>query len=251
MFGGLKDGVAIITGAGGGMGIATAKRLAAEGCRIFGVDVSEAGLNKLRETLEVEGIQDLVTFACDTTNEAEVNRAVETCIRTFGKITILVNTAGIYTDRLMKDMDFAEWQRTLNINLNGVMFFCHAVLDNMLKNGYGKIINLTSQAGISGSVMHSHYAASKAGIIGMSRSIAREVAEYGITVNCIAPGIIKTPMTAHYTPEQVKNFMDKIPMKRFGEADDVAKVVEFLASDGADYITGQVYNVTGGWLMVS
>ena len=164
---------------------------------------------------------------------------------------ILVNIAGIYTDCLLKDMNYDEWRRTMDINVDSVMFFCRAVLPSMLTKRHGKIINMSSQAGVSGSVTHTHYSASKAAIIGLSRSLAREVADCGINVNCIAPGIIRTPMTAHYTPEQAANFMAKIPMGRFGEADDVAKVIEFLASDGSDYLTGQVYNVTGGWLMVS
>lgn len=251
MFSGLKDSAAIISGAGGGMGTASALRLAREGCRVFAVDIHPGSLEKLEERFRQENLGGLTTHVCDAIHEHEVEEAVERCVRTYGKVDILVNIAGIYTDCLLKDMSYAEWRRTMDINVDSVMFFCRAVLSSMLENRHGKIINMASQAGVSGSVTHAHYSASKAAIIGLSRSLAREVAECGINVNCIAPGIIRTPMTARYTPEQVAGFLGKIPMGRFGEADDVAKVIEFLASDGSDYLTGQVFNVTGGWLMVS
>jgi len=251
MFGGLKDTVAIISGAGGGMGTAAARRLAKEGCKIFAVDFNEAALTRMMETLAAEGLTEITPYVCDATKEDEVDAAVATCIETYGKVSILVNIAGIYAHALLKDMTYTQWKQTMDINLDSVMFFCRAVLPNMLENQYGKIINMSSQAGVVGSVTHTHYSASKAAIIGLSRALAREVATDGINVNCIAPGIIKTPMTAHYTQEQIDNFTSKIPMQRFGEADDVAKVIEFLASDGSDYLTGQVFNVTGGWLMLS
>lgn len=251
MFSGLKGSVAIISGAAGGMGTASVLRLAREGCKVFAVDMSKEALDRLMEKVTSEGLCDVYPYVCEATNEDEVNAAVAKCIEIYGKVSILVNIAGIYTDCLFKDMTFDEWSHTMDININSVMFFCRAVLPNMLDNKHGKIINMASQAGVVGSVKHTHYSASKAAIIGMSRSLAREVAEDGINVNCIAPGIIKTPMTARYTPEQVENFMSKIPMHRFGEADDVAKVIEFLASDGSDYLTGQIFNVTGGWLMLS
>ena len=251
MFAGLKDAVAIITGAAGGMGIATVHRLAREKCKIFAVDISEAALERMMDQMTEEERTLITTYVCNATSEEEVSAAVESCIKTYGSVSIMANIAGIYTDCYFKDMTYSEWKRTMDVNVNSVLFFCRAVLPCMLANKHGKIINMASQAGVVGSVMHTHYAASKAAIIGMSRSLAREVAEDGINVNCIAPGIIKTPMTARYTPQQVENFMSKIPMHRFGEADDVAKVIEFLASDGSDYLTGQVFNVTGGWLLLS
>lgn len=251
MFAGLKDSVAIISGAAGGMGTASILRLAREGCKVFAVDLSKEALDRMMEKVSAEGLNGVHPYVCNATNEQEVEAAVAKCVELYGKVSILVNIAGIYTDCLLKDMTYDEWKHTMDININSVMFFCRAVLSNMLENKHGKIINMASQAGVVGSVTHTHYAASKAAIIGMSRSLAREVAEGGINVNCIAPGIIKTPMTARYTPEQVENFMSKIPMRRFGEADDVAKIIEFLASDGSDYLTGQVFNVTGGWLMLS
>lgn len=251
MFTGLKDSVAIVSGAAGGMGRATVRRLSREGCKVFAVDISQSALESMMAQMETEQLTGITPWVCNATVESEVTAAVQKCIEIYGKVSTLVNIAGIYTDRLFKDMTYDEWQHTMNININSVIFFCRDVLPNMIENKHGKIINMASQAGVVGSVAHTHYAASKAAIIGLSRSLAREVAEVGINVNCIAPGIIKTPMTARYTPQQVSNFMSKIPMHRFGEADDVAKVIEFLASDGSDYLTGQVFNVTGGWLMLS
>lgn len=252
MFFGLNGAAAIITGAAGGMGTASARRLAREGCSIFDVDANAESLRRLTETLASEGLTEITPCVCDVTREEDANAAVAQCIEKYGKVSILVNIAGIITHRLLKDMPTREWQRVLDVNLNGVMFFCRAVLDDMIANRYGKIINMTSQAGVvGGSRERTHYSASKAGIIGLSRCLANEVAEYGINVNCIAPGIIKTPMTAGFTPKQTAAYLQKIPLGRFGEADDIAKMVEFLASDGSDYLTGQVYNVSGGWLRVS
>lgn len=251
MFSGLKGSVAIINGAAGGMGTQTAIRLGREGCKIFAVDMSEEKLKILKEKLAGLGITEITTCICNSAKEEDVNRAVATCLATYGTITILFNVAGIYKDCLLKEMTTQEWQQTMDINLNSMFFFCRAAVPTMIHNQYGKIINVASQAGVQGSVTHAHYSASKAAIIGMSRSLAKEVAKDHICVNCLAPGIIRTPLTNHYTPEQEENFMRQIPMHRFGEPDDVAKVVEFLASDGSDYLTGQVFNITGGWLMVS
>lgn len=251
MFNGLNGRVALVTGAAGGIGKASAKRLSLEGCKIFAVDISETALKAMAEEFKSEGLAPIKTMVVDMSSETEVNACVNACHEIYGNIDINVNAAGIYNDALVVDMSLETFRETMNVNLESIFLINKAVVPIMMKNGYGRIINLASQAGVSGSVTHAHYAASKAAIIGFSRSLAKEVVEYGITVNCLAPGIIKTAMTNRYTPEQVKSFMDKIPMKRFGEPDDVAKVIEFIASDGADYMTGQVFNVTGGWLLIS
>lgn len=251
MFHGIKDSVAIITGAGGGLGKAEAKRLAREGARIFAVDIIEAGLSAMQSELAEEGFTDVYTYVCDGSREADVKAAVAQCLKVYGDITILVNNAGIYTDHYVEEMSFEDWDETMKSNLYSVFFFCREVLPVMKKNHYGKIINLASQAGVSGSITHAHYSASKGGIISFSRSLALEVAKDAINVNCIAPGIIKTRMTAKYTQEQRENFERQIPLGYFAEPDEVAKVVEFLASDGSNYLTAQVYNVTGGWLRIS
>lgn len=251
MFNGLKDSVAIITGAGGGLGKAEALRLAKEGTKIFAVDIMEAGLTAMKEEFSAQGLNDVYTYVCDGSKEDEVKSAVAKCLEVYGDITILVNNAGIYTHHLVEEMSFDDWDETMKANLYSVFYFCREVLATMKKNHYGKIINLASQAGVSGSVTHAHYSASKGGIISFSRSLALEVAKDNINVNCVAPGIIKTRMTAKYTPEQTENFTRQIPLGYFGEPDEVAKVVEFLASDGSNYLTAQVYNVTGGWLRIS
>lgn len=251
MFQGIKDSVAIITGAGGGLGKAEAKRLAREGAKIFAIDIMEAGLAAMKAELAEEGLTEVQTYVCDGSKEEEVKAAVAECLRIYGDITILINNAGIYTDHYVEEMRLEDWDETMKSNLYSVFFFCREVLPAMKKNHYGKIINLASQAGVSGSITHAHYAASKGGIISFSRSLALEVAKDAINVNCVAPGIIKTRMTAKYTPEQAANFKRQIPLGYFAEPDEVAKVVEFLASDGSDYLTAQVYNVTGGWLRIS
>jgi 3-oxoacyl-[acyl-carrier protein] reductase len=246
-----KDGAAIITGAAGGIGKQSARRLARAGCPIFAMDLSAEGLAAMQAELAGEGLTQVHTYACNAAREDAVQAAIAKCLEVYGNIATLVNTAGIYQERRLEEMTLAEWKQTMEVNVDSVFLLCRGVLPAMRANGYGKIINLTSQAGVQGSACHAHYAASKAAIIGLSRSLAKEVAAEHISVNCIAPGIIRTPMTAHYTPEQAASFTRQIPMGHFGDPDEVAKVVEFLASDGSDYLTGQVYNVTGGWLLIS
>lgn len=251
MFGGIKDSVAIVTGAGGGIGKAEIKRLAREGAKIFAVDISEKGLEVMKKEMESEGYQNIYTYVCDGSNEDEVKNAVRKCIDVYGDITILINNAGIYTHHLVEEMSTEDWDETMKCNLYSVFYFCREVIPVMKKNKHGKIINLTSQAGVSGSITHAHYSASKGGVISFSRSLALELAKDGINVNSVAPGIIKTKMTENYTQEQIDNFTRQIPLGYFGEPDEVGKVVEFLASDGSNYLTAQVYNVTGGWLRIS
>ena len=176
---------------------------------------------------------------------------VAKCVEVFGRIDILVNCAGIYKDVLFKDMTDEQWHQTINIDLNGVYNCTKAVTDVMIEQKYGRIISLTSQAAVQGSVLHSHYSAAKAGIIGLTVSLARELAEFNIRVNCIAPGIIATKMVEQGAKERGDMWMANIPLKRFGTPDEVANVVLFLASDYSSYMTGQTLNVTGGWLLHS
>ncbi len=251
MFGGLKDKVALVTGAAGGIGKASAKRLSKEGCKIFAVDISEKALQIMKDEFAAEGLGEIETMVVDMSNEEEVKSCVQACVDRFGTVDINLNTAGIYNDALVVDMSLEVFQQTMDVNLKSIFLINRAVAPIMMEKHYGRIINTSSQAGVSGSITHAHYSASKAAIIGFSRTLARELAPYNVTVNCLAPGIIKTAMTNRYTPEQAQNFMAKIPLGRFGEPDEVAKVVEFVASDGGDYLTGQVFNITGGWLMIS
>lgn len=250
MYSDLKGRSAIVTGGAGGIGKQTAIRLAQAGASVCISDVSETAIASALKESEELGLN-AIGFLADITNRSKVAEMVTLCKETFGSVDILVNCAGIYKDRYFKDMTEAEWNQTLDINLGGVYNCCREVVNVMIENGYGRIITLTSQAGISGSVMHSHYAASKAAIVGLTCSLAKELAEYGINVNCVAPGIIETEMTSRYTPERVAHFNSLIPLSRFGKPDEVAKVIAFLASEDSSYMTGQTINVTGGWLMHS
>jgi 3-oxoacyl-[acyl-carrier protein] reductase len=247
---GLNGQVAVITGGGGGIGRRAALRLGASGAKICITDIDEEVVGAARSFLMENGIES-VGLGADVTNRDHARAVIGRVLEAYGRVDILVNTAGIYHDCLFADMSDDEWERTMDVNLKGVYAFCKEAIDPMAERGYGRIINLTSQAGINGSVMHAHYAASKAAIIGLSCSLAKELASFGIHVNCVAPGIIETSMTAGYDEEQVRRFLSLIPLGRFGLPDEVAGVIAFLASEDANYMTGQTVNVTGGWLMHS
>jgi|LSQX01.1.fsa_nt_gb 3-oxoacyl-[acyl-carrier protein] reductase len=250
MFSSVKNKVCIITGGAGGIGKQTAVRMLEVGAKVFITDVSDDLVQSALTDLKTLG--GVVTGrACNITNFKNVKDMVSACATELGGPDILVNSAGIYKDVLFKDMTAEQWHETIDIDLNGVFYCTKAVSAIMIAQRFGRIISLTSQAAVSGSVLHAHYSAAKAGIIGLTSTLAKELAEYNIRVNCIAPGIIKTPMTASYSPEREEMFYRQIPMQRFGEPDEVAKVVLFLASDLSSYMTGQTINVTGGWLLHS
>jgi len=250
MYSDMKGRVAIITGGAGGIGKQTAIRLGQSGAKVCITDISAPAIDAAVDALSTMGI-DVIGVPSDVSDRASVADMVAHCKEAFGTVHILVSCAGIYKDKLFNDMTDSEWQQTMDINLGGVYNGCKEVVGAMIKNGYGKIVSLTSQAGISGSVMHAHYAASKAGIIGLTCTLAKELAPHGINVNCVAPGIIETAMTGKYSPERKEMFQRLIPLARFGTPDEVAKVIAFLVSDDASYMTGQTVNVTGGWLMHS
>ncbi len=250
MFEELRDQVCMITGGAGGIGKATARLLGSVGMKIFITDISDEVIGKALEDLRAGGV------VCDgasgnNVDPEAVQAMVDKCVGTFGVPYALVNCAGIYKDCYFKDMGQKDWHQTIDINLNGTWNVTKAVGDLMIREGRGNIVSLTSQAGISGSVMHVHYSASKAGIIGITTTLARELAQYGIRVNCVAPGIIKTNMTNGYSPERQQMFYRQIPLGRFGEPEEAAKVILFLVSDLSSYMTGQTLNVTGGWLLHS
>lgn len=240
----------LVTGGGGGIGGRTALCLGQLGAAVLVSDVSRKRIDHTLQMLKQEGIS-CIGREANTSDETDVKALVAACLDAWERIDILVNCAGIYLDCFVEDMTAAQWQQMLDTNLNSVFLTSRAVLPIMKAQKYGKIINLTSQAGIQGSIMHAHYAASKAGIIGFSCSLAREVAAHGICVNCVAPGIILTDMVKDILQKQKDYFLSNIPLKRFGTPDEVARVIAFLASDNASYMTGQTINVTGGWLMHS
>lgn len=240
-----------VTGGGGGIGKATAKMMGELGAKIFIVDVNEEILTNTISEFKNRGI-DTDGSIVNVMVYSDVERVMKQCVDKFSSIDILVNCAGIYRENWFVEMTEEQWRQTIDINLNGMFNCCHVGMKYMTKQKSGNIVNLTSQAGVTGgSPQHTHYATSKAGVIGLTVSLAKEAAPYNIRVNCVAPGIIKTPMTAKYTPEQVESFISKIPLARFGEPEEAASIITFLASDMASYMTGQTLNATGGWLVHS
>src|SRR6202521_4893305 len=234
--------VALVTGASQGIGRACALALAEGGATIALAARNEEKLAQVAQEIESKGGQ-AATFRMDVSNEDEVKTAVKAAIERFGKIDILVNNAGMTRDTLLMRMKRADWDTVLQTNLSGAFFCTQAVIGSMLKQRWGRIINITSVFGQTGQAGQANYSASKAGLIGFTKAVAREVASRSITVNAVAPGLIETDMTAAMTPAVRESMSGGIPLGRLGQPDDVAGAVAFLLSDAAAYITGQVLAV--------
>ncbi len=244
----LANKVALVTGAAQGIGKAIALLLARNGADIV---VSDVNLEKAEETAkEIQTLgRKAIAIKVDVAHLDQVERVVETIMQQFGQIDILVNNAGIARDKLILRMTEEEWDAVININLKGTFNCTKAVVRHMSKQRHGKIVSIASVVGEMGNAGQGNYAASKAGIIGFTKTIAREFAGRGINVNAIAPGYIETPMT-DVLPEKVKGELKRlIPMERLGKPEDVAEAVLFLVSEASSYITGQVLNVNGGIYM--
>ena len=244
----LKDRVAIITGGARGIGREIALTLAREGADIAICDVNEEALSRTR--IEIEAISrkcsvSIVDVGDYTLCEEMANKTLDK----FGKIDILINNAGITKDSLLMRMKEEDWDAVLRVNLKGAFNFTKAVCRAMIKQRYGKVVNIASIIGIIGNAGQANYAASKAGLIGLTKSSAKEFASRGINVNAIAPGFIKTPMTDKLTDEQKEGMLKLIPLNSFGSPSDVANLALFLVSDSASYITGEVIRVDGGMVM--
>jgi len=244
-----ENQVAIVTGAGRGIGEAIAKRLAAEGAKIAVVSRTESNSVKTAEAINAVNPETARPYAVDVADFDAVQKVGEQILADFGRCDILVNNAGITRDTLAMRMTSEDWDIVLQTNLKGAFNFTRAVLRPMVKQRAGRIINISSVSGLMGLAGQANYAASKAGLIGMSKSIAREIASRGITVNVIAPGFIETDMTSVLSEEVRKGALALIPLSKFGAGDDIAAAVAFLAGAEASFITGQVLAVDGGMSM--
>lgn len=246
----LLDGkVALVTGASRGIGRAVALELAQQGAKIvINYAGNAAAAQEVKALVEKAGSQALVVQA-DVADAAAVDGMIAQAMEAFGRIDILVNNAGITRDGLLMRMKETDWDAVMNTNLKGVFLCTKAASRIMMKQKHGKIINMTSVVGVMGNAGQANYAAAKAGVIGFTKSMARELASRSITVNAVAPGFITTDMTAVLSDQMKDELTGQIPLNRLGMPEEVAKAVSFLASSAADYITGQTLHVDGGMVM--
>lgn len=242
----LTGKVALVTGASRGIGKAIAQTLADAGATVIGTATSESGAAAISEYLAASGGKGL---ALNVTNKDALAEVLKTINDDFGGIDILINNAGITRDNLLMRMKDEEWQDIIDTNLSSIFALSKAVLRGMMKKRWGRIVNVGSVVGLTGNAGQANYAAAKAGVIGFSKSMAREVASRGITVNVVAPGFIDTDMTKALTDEQREAIFKDIPANRLGQPEEIAATVGFLVSEGAAYITGETINVNGGMYM--
>ncbi|MGI8890950.1 MAG: 3-oxoacyl-[acyl-carrier-protein] reductase [Chthoniobacterales bacterium] len=244
-----ENKVAIVTGAGRGIGHAIALRLAEEGARVASVSRSEENAQKTSEEINSSRAEAAKAYAVDVSDHAAVQEISAKILADFGRVDILVNNAGVTRDGLSMRMSMEDWDMVMNTNLKGAFSFAQAVMRSMIKQRSGRIINISSVAGLTGNAGQANYSASKAGLIGLTKTLARELASRGITVNAVAPGFITTDMTEVLSDQIKEAVLPKIPLGKFGEGADIAAAVAFLASSEAKYITGQVLTVDGGMVM--
>jgi len=240
--------VALVTGAGRGIGRAVALLLAKEDARVACADIVAESASATAEAITEQGGSG-IGLACDVTDSGQVQEAVTRIEADLGSLDILVNNAGVSRDALLLRMREEDWDFVLNVNLKGAFVCTKAACRGMLRRGFGRIVNISSVIGQMGNPGQANYAASKGGLLAFTKACAKEFAAKNVTVNAVAPGYVVTPMTAGLNEETKEAYRSHIPLGRFGSPDDVAKVVIFLASDLAEYITGQVINVDGGMVM--
>jgi 3-oxoacyl-[acyl-carrier protein] reductase len=243
-----ENKIALVTGASRGIGEAIAKRLAAEGATVLAAARSAEVLAKVVAEIEAGGGK-ATALALDLADPSSIEAAVKAALGAHGEISVLVNNAGVTEDNLILRMSRESWDRVLTTNLTGVFLLTQAVVKSMVRKRYGRIVNVTSVVGLMGNAGQANYAASKAGLVGFTMSVARELASRNITCNAIAPGFIATAMTEKMTEAARQALSAQIPLERLGTADDVAAAAAFLASDEAAYVTGTVVNVSGGLYM--
>ena len=241
-----ENKVALVTGAGRGIGAQIARTLAAEHIDIAVVDYGEQ--SAAQETLDALAAAGVTAryYKCDVSDFAAAKAVADAVVKDFGKIDILINNAGVTADKLILRMDEADWDRVLNINLKGCFNMIKHVTPYMMRKRYGRIVSISSVVGLMGNAGQANYAASKAGIIGLTKTVAKEFGARNITANAVAPGFVKTAMTDALTDEQKQAMYKMIPLGCLGETEDIANAVKFLVSDDARYITGVVLKVDGG-----
>lgn len=234
----------LITGGSRGIGCAMVESFAKEGYQVaFTYKNSE---NKAKSLAESTGA---LAIRADSAVEAEVNSAVAQVLSAFGKIDCLVNNAGISSFSLFTDLTLEDWNNCINVNLNGAFLYSKAVIPGMISNKWGRIINITSMWGLVGSSCEVHYSTAKAGLIGMTKALAKELGPSGITVNAIAPGVIATEMNNALSEDDIKSLVDETPVCRIGTPDDVAKAALFIANESSSFLTGEILNLSGGFIM--
>jgi acetoacetyl-CoA reductase len=240
----LSEHVALVTGGVRGIGLAIAEALLAEGVRVA------AGFSRngpaAEAFVEAHGDRGATIHQGTIEDHEDCERVVAEALDHHGRLDILVNNAGITMDRTVRKMTPEEWDHVLRVNLNGAFYMSRAVIPHMVERGYGRIVNISSVVGERGNIGQANYAASKSGQFGLTMSLALEIANKGITVNCVAPGFIETDMTGAVPAEIMQRVVETIPMRRLGRPDEVARVVVFLAEPASSYITGQIYSINGG-----
>ncbi|MGD0125197.1 MAG: 3-oxoacyl-[acyl-carrier-protein] reductase [Terriglobia bacterium] len=244
----LEGKVALVTGSAQGIGRAIALNLAQGGARIVLTDMRESKLDEVVKEIEAQGGK-AIRFVVDVTDREAVKKVVDQVLETWEKVDILVNNAGITRDSLVMRMKVEDWQAVLKTNLDGTFYCIQAVLPGMVRQRYGRIVSIASVVAQAGNVGQANYISSKAGIIGLTKGVAAEVARRNITVNAVAPGFIATPMTENLPPEIKEKMLSIIPIGRMGTDAEIATGVRFLVSEEARYITGHVLNINGGMFM--